>query len=250
MTDPILAITTLKKSFGGLRVTNNVSLDIQPGEIHALIGPNGAGKSTLIHQISGLLKPDSGSIVFCGHDVTGAEPFARAGRGLARTFQITSIMPAYTALENVSLAVQARTGSSMRFFGDVSAETALVEPAMAALAEVDLVNRAHIIASNLSHGERRSLEVAMALALQPKMLLLDEPMAGTGPEETDKLVALLKRLKGRFSILLVEHDMEAVFALADRVSVLIYGRILITGTPNEIRGNPEVIAAYLGDEME
>lgn len=250
MIDPVLKVSGLSKSFGGLQVTNNVTLEILPGEMHALIGPNGAGKSTLIHQISGLLKPDDGQILFCGNDVTRAEPSIRANLGLARSFQITSIMPAFTALENVSLAVQARAGSSFRFFGNASSEAALIEPAMAALAEVELTNRAHTLASELSHGEKRLLEVAMALATQPRMLLLDEPMAGTGPEETDRLVVLLKRLKGRFPILLVEHDMEAVFALADRVSVLIYGRILMTGTPSEIRSHPEVIAAYLGDEME
>ncbi|QTG16911.1 ABC transporter ATP-binding protein (plasmid) [Agrobacterium tumefaciens] len=250
MTDPILSISNLTKRFGGLHVTNDVCLDILPGEIHALIGPNGAGKSTLIHQISGLLTPDAGTIVFCGNDMTRDEPFRRAELGLARSFQITSIIPAFTVLENVSLATQARDSSSFRFFGDASLEAALIEPAMNALKDVDLTGRAHVIASELSHGEKRSLEVAMALALKPHMVLLDEPMAGTGPEETDRLIALLKRLKGRFPILLVEHDMEAVFALADRVSVLIYGRIVITGTPDEIRTHPEVIAAYLGDEVE
>jgi branched-chain amino acid transport system ATP-binding protein len=248
--EPVLQIDNLCKNFGGLRVTDGVTLEILPGEMHALIGPNGAGKTTLINQISGLLSPDEGRIFFSGRDVTQAEPNARAMLGLARSFQITSVLPGFTALENVSLAVQARSGSSYRFFGNASVEAALTDPAMAALSEVGLADRAHVVASHLSHGEKRALELAMALAMQPKLLLLDEPMAGTGPEETDKLVAVLQRLKGRFPMLLVEHDMHAVFALADKISVLIYGRILITGTPDQVRGDRQVIAAYLGDEME
>jgi branched-chain amino acid transport system ATP-binding protein len=248
--EPVLQLDNLCKNFGGLRVTDGVTLEILPGEMHALIGPNGAGKTTLINQISGLLAPDDGRIFFAGRDVTQAEPDARAMLGLARSFQITSVLPGFTALENVSLAVQARSGSSYRFFGNASAETALREPALASLSEVGLADRADVVASHLSHGEKRALELAMALAMQPKLLLLDEPMAGTGPEETDKLVAVLKRLKGRFPMLLVEHDMHAVFALADKISVLIYGRILVTGAPDEVRGDPQVIAAYLGDEME
>ncbi|MCY1305765.1 Lipopolysaccharide export system ATP-binding protein LptB [compost metagenome] len=183
-------------------------------------------------------------------DVTGAEPSTRARCGLARSFQITSIFPGFTALENVALAVQARSGSSFRFFRDAATDPAFNGPAMDALAEVNLDGRAGVLAARMSHGEKRALELAMALAMEPKLLLLDEPMAGTGPEETDRLVSVLTRLKGRFPMLLVEHDMKAVFALADRISVLIYGRILTTGTPSEVRNNPEVIAAYLGDEME
>jgi branched-chain amino acid transport system ATP-binding protein len=248
--EPVLQIDNLRKNFGGLRVTDGVTLEILPGEMHALIGPNGAGKTTLINQISGLLMPDEGRVFFSGRDVTQAEPYTRAMLGLARSFQITSVLPGFTALENVALAVQARAGSSYRFFGNASSEAALSDPALAALSEVGLAERAHVVASHLSHGEKRALELAMALAMQPNLLLLDEPMAGTGPEETDKLVAVLGRLKGRFPMLLVEHDMHAVFALADRISVLIYGRILTTGTPDEVRGDPQVIAAYLGDEME
>ncbi len=250
MAEPVLQLDNVRKNFGGLRVTDSVTLEIMPGEMHALIGPNGAGKTTLINQISGLLSPDDGRIFFAGRDVTQAEPFTRAALGLARTFQITSVLPGFTALENVSLAVQARAGSSYRFFGDAAAEPALNEPAMAALAEVGLAERAHVTAAHLSHGEKRALELAIALAMQPKLLLLDEPMAGTGPEETAKLVAVLQRLKGRFPMLLVEHDMHAVFALADRISVLIYGRILASGAPEEVRNDPQVISAYLGDEME
>ncbi|MCY1315271.1 Lipopolysaccharide export system ATP-binding protein LptB [compost metagenome] len=250
MTEAVLRLDHMRKSFGGLHVTDGVSLAIRPGEMHALIGPNGAGKTTLIHQISGLILPDSGSVVFCGMDVTGAEPSTRARCGLARSFQITSIFPGFTALENVALAVQARSGSSFRFFRDAATDPAFNGPAMDALAEVNLDGRAGVLAARMSHGEKRALELAMALAMEPKLLLLDEPMAGTGPEETDRLVSVLTRLKGRFPMLLVEHDMKAVFALADRISVLIYGRILTTGTPSEVRNNPEVIAAYLGDEME
>ncbi len=250
MAEAVLQVDNLRKNFGGLRVTDGVTMEIMPGEMHALIGPNGAGKTTLINQLSGLLTPDDGRIFFAGHNVTSMPPYVRANLGLARSFQITSVLPGFTALENVSLAVQARSGSSYRFFGNASSESDLTQPAMASLAEVGLAERADVVAAHLSHGEKRALELAMALAMQPKLLLLDEPMAGTGPEETDKLVAVLKQLKGRFPMLLVEHDMHAVFALADRISVLIYGRILTTGTPDQVRDDPQVIAAYLGDEME
>jgi len=246
--EAVLRLDGVRKNFGGLRVTDGVTLDILPGEIHALIGPNGAGKTTLINQVSGLLSPDGGRIVFAGRDITLAPPHLRARLGLARSFQVTSVLPGVCALENVSLAVQARSGSSYRFFGNASAEPALNEPAMAALAEVGLAERADTLAAHLSHGEKRALELAMALAMQPRLLLLDEPMAGAGPQETDRLVAALQRLKGRFPMLLVEHDMQAVFALADRISVLIYGRILASGPPAQVRSDPQVIAAYLGDE--
>ena len=248
MAEPILSLQGLRKNFGGLRVTDDLSLDVLPGELHALIGPNGAGKTTLINQISGLISPDAGRIVFCGADVTASAPFERAKLGLARSFQITSTLPNFSALENVSLAVQARSGSSYRFVGDAAKETDLSSQAMSALQEVGLAHRADSQAAHLSHGERRALELAIALAMQPKLLVLDEPMAGTGREEGARLVAVLQRLKGRFPIVLVEHDMHAVFALADRVSVLIYGRILMTGTPASVRSDPKVIAAYLGDE--
>lgn len=248
MVEPVLSLQGLRKNFGGLRVTDDLSLDVLPGELHALIGPNGAGKTTLINQISGLISPDAGRIVFCGSDVTAAAPFERAKLGLARSFQITATLPNFSVLENVSLAVQARAGSSYRFFGDASREADLSLQAMSALQEVGLAHRGDILASQLSHGERRALELAIALAMQPKLLVLDEPMAGTGREESARLVTVLQRLKGRFPIVLVEHDMHAVFALADRVSVLIYGRILMTGEPASVRSDPKVIAAYLGDE--
>ncbi|MFD2182461.1 ABC transporter ATP-binding protein [Rhodoplanes azumiensis] len=250
MAEPILALKGLRKQFGGLVVTDSVDLSVAPGELHAVIGPNGAGKTTLINQISGVLPADSGTILFAGHDVTRLAPHERARRGLARTFQITSVLPTFSALENVAIAVQARAGSSFRLFGDAAAEPALNTPAMAALAEVGLAERADVPAGHLSHGEKRALELAMAIVTEPKLLLLDEPMAGTGREETARLITVLRRLKGRFAMMLVEHDMTAVFALADHISVLIYGRILLGGRPDEVREDPQVVAAYLGDEIE
>jgi branched-chain amino acid transport system ATP-binding protein len=248
--DPVLRIENLAKNFGGLRVTDDVTLDVMPGELHAVIGPNGAGKTTLINQISGLLAPDSGRILFGGEDVTSLPIHRRAARGLARSFQITSILPRFSVLENVALAVQARSGTSFRFFGSAADEEKLNAPAMAALAQVGLGERTDSPAGELSHGEKRALELAIALAMEPKLLLLDEPMAGTGHDESERLVAMLRGLKGRFPMVLVEHDMTAVFALADRISVLIYGRILASGTPAEVRADPAVITAYLGEEME
>jgi branched-chain amino acid transport system ATP-binding protein len=248
--EPVLHLANLRKHFGALIVTDDVTFDVAPSELHAVIGPNGAGKTTLINQIAGTVIPDAGQIVFAGHDVTALPVHARAALGLARTFQITTVLPGFSALENVALAVQATSGTSLRFFGRADAETALNTAAAAALAEVDLADRAHISAGQLSHGEKRALELAIALAMKPKLLLLDEPMAGTGRDETERLVAVLKRLKTRLPIVLVEHDMTAVFSLSDRISVLIYGRILASGTPQEVRTDPRVIAAYLGDEME
>jgi len=248
--DAVLHLDKLRKSFGALVVTDDLTFDVMPGELHAVIGPNGAGKTTLINQISGLVAPDSGTILFAGRDITALPTHARAELGLARSFQVSSILPGFSALENVALAVQSRAGSSFRVLGRAAAEAALNGPAMAALADVGLAERAHIPAGELSHGEKRALELAIALAMQPKVLLLDEPMAGTGREETARLVEVLRRLKGRFSVVLVEHDMTAVFALADRISVLIYGRILASGTPAGVRADPRVVAAYLGDEME
>jgi branched-chain amino acid transport system ATP-binding protein len=248
--EPVLRIESLSKNFGGLRVTDGVTLDVLPGELHAVIGPNGAGKTTLINQISGLLAPDAGRIVFAGEDVTRLAVDRRAQRGLARSFQITSILPRFSVLENVALAVQARCGTSFRFFGSAADEDELNAPALAALTQVGLGERAGLPAGELSHGEKRALELAIALAMEPKLLLLDEPMAGTGHDESERLVAVLRSLKGRFPMVLVEHDMTAVFALADRISVLIYGRILASGTPEQVRADPEVVRAYLGEEME
>jgi branched-chain amino acid transport system ATP-binding protein len=248
--DAVLHLEKLRKSFGALVVTDELTFDVMPRELHAVIGPNGAGKTTLINQISGLVAPDSGTILFAGRDITALPMYARAELGLARSFQVSSILPGFSALENVALAVQSRAGSSFRVLGRAAVEAALNGPAMAALADVGLAERAHIPAGELAHGEKRALELAIALAMQPKLLLLDEPMAGTGREETARLVEVLRRLKGRFSVVLVEHDMTAVFALADRISVLIYGRILASGTPAGVRADPRVVAAYLGDEME
>ena len=245
-----MRVEALCKRFGGLIASDEVTFDVQSGELHAVIGPNGAGKTTLINQICGLIAPDAGRIIFAGTDITAIPAHARAALGLARSFQITSILPEFSVLENVALAVQARSGTSFRFFGRVDAEEALNAPALAALAEAGLESRADVAARHLSHGERRALEVAIALALEPRLLLLDEPMAGAGHEETERLIVMLSRLKGRFPMVLVEHDMRAVFALADRISVLLYGRILASATPELVRNDPQVIAAYLGTGME
>jgi branched-chain amino acid transport system ATP-binding protein len=248
MAEPLLELRNLRKTYGALVVTDGVSLSVQPGELHAIIGPNGAGKTTLIHQISGTLASDSGSILFGGEDVTHLSMPQRVRRGLARSFQITSILPGFSALANVALAVQARSGSSFRFFGNAAQEKILNEPAMDCLAQVGLAARAHIPAGLLSHGEKRQLELAIGLATEPKLLLLDEPLAGTGHDESQRVVETLRRLKSRLTIVLIEHDMDAVFSLADRVSVLVYGRVIATDTPERIRANPEVRAAYLGEE--
>nr|WP_314093262.1 ABC transporter ATP-binding protein [uncultured Shinella sp.] len=247
MSEPILEIRNLQKSFNALKATDGVSLDLHPGHIHALIGPNGAGKSTLIHQIAGALKADSGTIRFLGQDIGGLDMAARARLGLARSFQISSLAQEFSALRNVMLAVQAKAGSSFRFFRQVTRDRSLIDPAMAMLERVGLAHRANVPAAELSHGERRQLEIAIALALQPKAFLFDEPMAGMGPEGSKQLTALLDGLRHEAPMLLVEHDMDAVFALADRISVLVYGRIIATGTVDEIRRDPEVRRAYLGE---
>lgn len=249
MSDHILKLEGLCKRYGALCVTDDVTLSIPRNELHAIIGPNGAGKTTLIHQLSGLLAADSGHILLDGEDVSRMDMARRVRAGLVRSFQITSILPGFSTLENVALAVQSQAGSSFRFFGRAADEEQLNAPALAALTEVGLAHRARVRAGLLSHGEKRQLELAIALAARPKVLLLDEPLAGTGPEESAFLIGLLRRLKGRITILLIEHDMEAVFALADRVSVLVYGRIIATGTVAEVRDNPEVRAAYLGEEI-
>jgi branched-chain amino acid transport system ATP-binding protein len=247
MAETLLTLDRVTKSFGALRVTDTVSLDITQGELHALIGPNGAGKTSLIHQLSGSLASDSGRIVFDGEEVTGLPMHARARRGLVRSFQITSILPRFTALENVALAVQSRSGSSLRFFGDAARDSRLNQEAMEALALLGLAERAQTLAGMLSHGEKRGLELAIALALKPKLLLLDEPMAGAGASESEALVAILRALKARCTILLVEHDMQAVFALADRISVLVNGSMIATGEPDAVRADAQVRAAYLGE---
>ncbi|MBP2559466.1 branched-chain amino acid transport system ATP-binding protein [Neorhizobium galegae] len=247
MVEPVLQISNLVKNFGALRATDGVTLDLRPGEIHALIGPNGAGKSTLIHQICGTLRQDSGAIRFAGQDIGSLGVAQRAQLGLGRTFQVSSIAPDFSGLRNVMLAVQAKQGSSFRFFKPVMRDRSLIDTAMAMLERVGLTARARIPAAELSHGERRQLEIAMALALGSKAFLLDEPMAGMGPEGSKSLTRFLDTLRHEAPILLVEHDMDAVFALADRISVLVYGRIIATGTVEEIRRDPIVRTAYLGD---
>jgi branched-chain amino acid transport system ATP-binding protein len=249
MPEPILEIAGLAKSFGALKATNDVTLDLRPGEIHALIGPNGAGKSTLIKQVVGEIRQDAGTIRFEGRPIDGLDAVARARLGLARTFQVSMVAPEMSALRNVMLAVQARDGRVFRFFRPVARDTGLRGTAMQHLASVGLAeDRAGLRAADLSHGERRQLEFAIALALDPKVFLLDEPMAGLGHGGSKLLTAFLDRLRHQAPILLVEHDMEAVFALADRISVLVYGRVIATGSVAEVRANPEVRTAYLGDE--
>jgi branched-chain amino acid transport system ATP-binding protein len=247
MSTPLLQLDNLHKAFGALKVSDGVSLDILAGETHAIIGPNGAGKTTLIHQISGTLAPDSGRIAFDGRDITDLTMPARAHLGLARTFQITRILPRFTALENVALAVQARSGSSFQFWHRAAEDRPLNAAARKELDAVELTERAEVIAGELSHGEKRRLELAIALAQAPRLILLDEPMAGIGAGETRSVVDMLKGLKRRYSMLLVEHDIDAVFALADRVSVLVEGRIIATGSPHVVRNDAAVRAAYLGE---
>ena len=247
MAEPLLSTERLVKRFGGLVATDNVSIEVRPGEIHALIGPNGAGKTTLVSQLTGNLAPDTGTIRFAGRDVTRLPMHARVRLGLARSFQITAVLREFTAIENVALAVQAHDGHSFRFLGDARNERRLRDRAWHALSQVGLDQRGAVLAQELSHGEQRQLEIAMALAGEPKLLLLDEPMAGMGGEESHDMVARLRHLKGHHAMLLIEHDMDAVFALADRITVLVYGRAIATGTPQEIRANAEVRQAYLGE---
>lgn len=246
----LLQVKDLVKRFGGLTATDKLSIALEPGEIHAVIGPNGAGKTTFIHQLSGLITPDEGRIVFDGADITRTPPWRRALAGVGRSFQITSVFHEFTALQNVALAVQAHAGHSFRFWRAASDEAALIEPARAALAQVGLAARAHTRTSQLAHGERRQLEIAMTLATSPKLLLLDEPMAGMSHAESEGVVALLRSLRGRYTTLLVEHDMDAVFALADRITVLVYGRAIACGTPDQIRNDAAVREAYLGEADE
>lgn len=247
MPEPILTTQGLCKNFAALIATDSLSLEIAPGEIHAIIGPNGAGKTTLINQLSGMMKSDSGLIRFAGQDITGIPSPARVHLGLVRSFQITSILRDFSALDNVALAIQARQGHSFRFWRPAASDPSLREPARELLNGLGLADRADVRSGELAHGEQRQLEIAMALATRPKMLLLDEPMAGMGPDESARMTDYLAGLKGRITMLLIEHDMDAVFALADRITVLVYGRAIATGTPDEIRADAEVRRAYLGD---
>jgi branched-chain amino acid transport system ATP-binding protein len=248
VTEPLLRIENLVRRFGGIVATDNLSLDIAPGELHAIIGPNGAGKTTLISQLIGQLRPSAGTIRFAGEDVTHLPAWKRSRMGLARSFQITSLLPNFTAADNVALAAQARDGHSFRFFGNARKEKALREAAHAALERVGLSGRADVVVSKLSHGEQRELELAVALATKPQLLLLDEPMAGLGVTESTRMVDLLAELRKEVTIVLVEHDMNAVFALADRITVLVYGRVIASDVPAAIRVNDEVKRAYLGDQ--
>jgi len=243
MANPILQVEGLIKHFGGVYAVDNVDFDILPGEIHAVIGPNGAGKTTFVAQLSGLLKPDAGKIIFDGRDVTTLSAPQRSHLGLARSFQITSIFKNFTALENVVLSIQAHAGHSFRFWRPAMQDPELIGPARKFLDEIGLGARAEFVSSNLAHGEQRQLEIAMALATGPKLLLLDEPTAGMGPEDSDRIRDFLAGLKGTYSMLLIEHDMDTVFALADRITVLVYGKAIATGTPEEIRSNSKVRAA-------
>jgi branched-chain amino acid transport system ATP-binding protein len=248
MLDSILQVVDLRKRFKGLAVTDGVNLTVTRGELHALIGPNGAGKTTLLHQIFGSLQPDSGTVEFDGVNVTSMPTHRRVRAGLARSYQITNLFPEFSVLDNVALAVQARSGSSLRFWRDVTAERELFEEAKSVIDQVGLSGRRTVLAGRLGYGELRQLEVAVVLASKPKLVLLDEPLAGMSPDETEKMVRLIELLKGSLTIVLVEHDMSAVFRLADRISTLVYGRVIATGTPSQIRCHPEVKKAYLGDE--
>jgi branched-chain amino acid transport system ATP-binding protein len=246
--DPLLRVENLVRWFGGIVATDNVSLDVVKGELHAIIGPNGAGKTTLIGQLTGQLLPNSGAIHFAGRNVTRLPAYRRSKLGLARSFQITSLLAGFTAADNVALAAQAHDGHSFRFWGNARKEKHLRDAARAALARVGLTHRADVMVSELSHGEQRELELAVALATKPQLLLLDEPMAGLGVSESARMVELLKELRREVTIVLVEHDMDAVFALADRITVLVYGRVIASGAPAAIRSNEDVKRAYLGEQ--
>ncbi len=248
MAEPLLRVKGLVRRFGGIVATDHVSLDVARGELHAIIGPNGAGKTTLISQLTGHLSPNAGTMSVAGRDITNMPAYRRSALGLARSFQITSLLLDFTAADNVALAAQAHDGHSFRFFGDARRERGLREKAQAALQRVGLAERADVLVSRLSHGEQRELELAVALATKPQLLLLDEPMAGLGVTESARMVKLLQELRKEVTIVLVEHDMEAVFALADRITVLVYGRVIASGMPSEIRQNEEVKRAYLGDQ--
>ena len=248
MTEALLQLENLHKHFGGLAVTDGVTLSVSPGEVHAIIGPNGAGKTTLLNEVTGLLSVDAGKILFEGREITQMPAHERTRAGIARTFQITSIIPSFTVHENAMLAVQANVRSTFDVWRSAAFDADIAATAHDVLEQVGLSARAHLPARELSHGEKRALELAVAIALQPKLVLLDEPAAGTGRGETERLVDTLTALKKRFTIVLVEHDMRAVFALADRISVLVYGRVIASGTPNEIRNNEAVRNAYLGEE--
>ncbi len=250
MTEAVLKVEGLTKRFGALIANEDVDLDVQPGEVHAVIGPNGAGKTTFVSQLAGELRPDHGRILLGGRDVTALPVHKRARLGLARSYQITSVIPSFSALENVAFAAQAIDGNSFKFWKPARSVDHLNEKAAAILAEIGLGHRQDILVKNMSHGEHRQLEIAMALATDPKVLLLDEPTAGMGPAATEGMIAFLDTLKGRYAILMIEHDMDVVFSLADRISALVNGRRVATERPDQIRQNAEVRRAYLGDKAD
>ncbi len=247
MTDIMLKVENLVKHFGGLVATDTFNMEVKQGELHAIIGPNGAGKTTLIHQLSGMLKPDSGNIYFDGQEISHLSAPKRCHAGIVRSYQITSIFKDFIVIDNVAMSIQAREGHSFRFWRNADKDAELAGKAMSILEETGLKEKAYVLADNLAHGEQRQLEIAMALATAPKMLLLDEPMAGMGLEESSRVTQFLISMKGKYTMLLIEHDMDAVFALADRITVLVYGQAIACGTPEEIRNNEEVRHAYLGD---
>jgi branched-chain amino acid transport system ATP-binding protein len=244
--EALLRVDDLVKAYGHLRATDHLSLEVNVGELHAVIGPNGAGKTTMISQLSGELEPDSGTISFAGQDITRLDFPARSRLGLARSFQITSICNEFTATQNIALAVQARSGTAFRFWGRAWDDAQVMSSAKSFLQEVGLTSVGQVAAGSLSHGQRRQLELGIALACEPRMLLLDEPLAGMSRDDASDMIHLIERMKGRYTILLIEHDVDAVFRLADRISVLVYGRCIATGTPAEIGRNAEVQRAYLG----
>ena len=248
MTDNEIEVRGLTKRFSGVVATDNLSFDVRRGETHAIIGPNGAGKTTLIAQLQGELYPDDGSIYFASRDITRVPAYQRAALGIARSFQVTSVFPKYSVIANVALAVQVRAGHSFRFWRTAWSDAELLEPAREAIARVGLLGREHMSADNLSHGERRQLEFAMALAMRPRLLLLDEPMAGISRQDSARMTRLLVELKQSYTVVLVEHDMDTVFAVADHITVLTAGRVIASGTPAEIRRHPQVRAAYLGHQ--
>ena len=243
----LLDVRGLNKAFGGIKATDELNLQVHSGEIHALIGPNGAGKTTLVAQLAGQLASDSGSIHLAGADITALSPHARARRGLARSFQVTRLFKSFTVLDNLALALQAVSGSSLSAWRPARADLALFERAHALLASLGLGGKHALRTEELSHGEQRALEVGMALASRPQLLLLDEPMAGMGPQESARMEQLIQSVRASSTVLLIEHDVDAVFRLADRVSVLVAGRIIATGDPKSVRTDAAVIAAYLGD---
>jgi branched-chain amino acid transport system ATP-binding protein len=246
----VIAVRNLRKSFGALTVTDAIDLEVASGEIHALIGPNGAGKTSLVHQIAGSLEPDAGNIYLNGQDITRLPAHARARLGLARSFQIPSLVPGWSVAENMALAARVTNGTRLNLFRNTKQEAQIAADVANLLARIGLTNRTATAADALSHGEKRALEIGLALALRPKALLLDEPLAGTGPEEAERIVKLIAGLRADHAILLIEHDMSAVFALADKISVLVEGRIVASGSPNDVRSSPLARAAYLGSEAD